>query len=62
MTKPLGIFGALCFTAYAASGSPATELVTGYCLSCHNEKLKTAGLLLDHAHAEHVSNAPGIWE
>ena len=31
----------------AASSSPARELVTRYCITCHNEKLKTAGLALE---------------
>jgi hypothetical protein len=59
MTKLL-ILSALCFTAYAAS--PAGELVNRYCVSCHNEKLKTAGLLLDRTDADHVATAPETWE
>lgn len=62
MTKPLIIIGALFFAANAASGSPATELVTKYCVSCHNEKLKTAGLLLDRTDSEHVATAAETWE
>jgi len=53
---------ALAFTARVASASPAAELIAKYCLTCHNEKLKTAGLLLDRADAEHVSNAAETWE
>jgi len=62
MKTPALVIGAICFIAQAVSASPATELVTGYCLSCHNEKLKTAGLLLDRADAEHVANAAETWE
>jgi len=62
MMKPLLIIGALCLIADAASASPASELVGKYCVSCHNQKLKTADLLLDRADAEHVANAPETWE
>ena len=27
--------------------TPARELVTKYCVACHNQKLKTANLVLD---------------
>ena len=62
VTKPLLIFGAICFSVHAASDSPATELVNRYCVSCHNDKLKTAGLLLDRTDAEHPVNAAETWE
>jgi mono/diheme cytochrome c family protein len=42
--------------------SPAKALVSKYCVTCHNERLKTAGLLLDKADAERVSNSAEIWE
>src|SRR5437868_7132437 len=42
--------------------TPARELVNGYCLSCHNEKLKTAGLLLDRMDADHPANSAETWE
>jgi hypothetical protein len=62
MNRLLLTLGTLCFAAYAASASPATELVTRYCVSCHNEKLKTAGLALDRVDAEHPSNSAETWE
>jgi hypothetical protein len=58
----------MCLTLSAAAAfaqppaTPARELVTGYCVSCHNDKLKTAGLALDRTDAEQVSNSPEIWE
>ena len=56
----------LAFPAVAAfaqpPATPARELVIGYCVSCHNDRLKTAGLVLDPTDAEHVSNSPEIWE
>ena len=42
--------------------TPARELVTKYCVSCHNQKLKTANLMLDNADAVHVSNSAETWE
>src|SRR5215472_14853323 len=44
------------------SSSPARELVTTYCVSCHNAKAKTGGLALDSIDTEHVSNAAETWE
>ena len=46
----------------AASSTPARALVTQYCISCHNDKLKTAGLDLTRADAEHVFNSQQTWE
>jgi mono/diheme cytochrome c family protein len=43
-------------------GSPARELVAKYCVSCHNERLKTAGIVLDKADAEQLSNSAETWE
>ena len=38
------------------------EVVDKYCVSCHNGKLKTAGLMLDTMDVEHVGNAAEAWE
>src|SRR5436190_19856753 len=46
----------------AVAATPARQLVTTYCVTCHNEKLKTAGLLLDKADAEHAFNSAETWE
>src|SRR6185503_3578346 len=45
-----------------SSASPARELVGKYCVTCHNERLKTANLLLDTADADRVSNSSDTWE
>src|SRR5688572_7391540 len=42
--------------------SPARDLVTTYCVSCHNPKLKTGGLVIDPAQAERVGQSPETWE
>src|SRR5580704_5449255 len=42
--------------------SPAREIVNKYCVSCHNQKLKTAGLALDRVDPDHPFNSQEIWE
>ena len=50
--------------APAATLSPANEraLLDKYCVTCHNEKLKTAGLMLDKADVEHIGDGAEVWE
>ncbi len=48
--------------ATPAAATPARELVTRYCASCHNEKLRRGDLVLDKADAEHVFNSAATWE
>jgi mono/diheme cytochrome c family protein len=40
----------------------ARTVVTRYCVTCHNQKLKTAGLTLDAADIAHVSQDGALWE
>ena len=47
--------------AQPAAPSPRA-LVDQYCVTCHNERLKTGGLSLDQVDIEHPSMAPEIWE
>ncbi len=47
-------------TSDAATSSRA--LLTEYCVTCHNEKLKTAGLMLDKADVQHVGAGAELWE
>jgi mono/diheme cytochrome c family protein len=44
------------------SVTPAGELVNQYCVTCHNQKLKTANLMLDRADANNVANSAEAWE
>src|SRR5260370_26234508 len=46
----------------AAPATPARELVTKYCITCHNERPKSGNLLLDKADAEQVLNSAETWE
>ncbi len=59
----------LCFALLAGAAfgqnnapTPARSLVNKYCVSCHNQKLKTANLSLDRADSEHVANSAEAWE
>ena len=48
--------------ASSAAATPARALITTYCVSCHNERTKTANLMLDRADAEHPGNSAETWE
>ena len=45
-----------------ATASPHRALLNRYCVTCHNEKLRTADLLLDKANVETVSGEAAVWE
>ncbi len=38
------------------------NLLNQYCVTCHNETLKTANLMLDQANVDDVSQNPQLWE
>jgi mono/diheme cytochrome c family protein len=48
----------------APSTTPATAqaLVDQYCVTCHNQRLRTAGLALDTLDPVHPSTNPEVWE
>lgn len=46
----------------AAPATPAAELVNKYCVSCHNQRLKSGNLTLDTADATRVANSAEAWE
>jgi len=45
-----------------ATPNPARELVNKYCVSCHNDKLKTAGLALNRVDADNPYSSQETWE
>src|SRR5262245_24105132 len=46
-----------------ASADPGhREVITRYCVSCHNEQLKRGGLSLDPALRRDVAQDPAVWE
>ena len=52
---------ALSFSANAQQSATQTT-VQRYCAGCHNEKLKTAGVILENAAPESAGADPVIWE
>src|SRR5277367_281168 len=55
-------FAICAVAASAATPNPAREMVNKYCVSCHNEKLKTAGLALDRANTDNPYSSEETWE
>jgi mono/diheme cytochrome c family protein len=65
------LIGTLCLAIYAVAAfgfqaaaptSPAAELTKKYCVSCHNQKLKTGNFTLDNVDAVRVANSAESWE
>src|SRR5215470_16527014 len=52
---------ALAFLLLAQAPAPRTVL-DRYCVTCHNQKTKTAGLMLDLMDVRRVAEAAPIWE
>src|ERR1051326_4980055 len=44
------------------SNSPQHAVLNQYCIVCHNEKLKTAGLMLDKLDVANVGGNADVWE
>ncbi len=61
------VVGYLPATAQAQSrpaplSAPHSAVLNRYCATCHNEKLKTAGLMLDKMDLENVPAGAEVWE
>src|SRR5712692_11804611 len=59
--------GIVCLFAAAVAngqtaGSPQRAVLDQYCVGCHNQKLKTAGLMLDMMDPAHAGDAAEVWE
>ena len=46
----------------AGDAGPHGALIDRYCVGCHNERLRTADLMLDRADLTAVGGAPELWE
>src|SRR5262250_2681732 len=46
----------------ASAAAPYRALLDQYCVTCHNERAKTAGLMLDKMDVEHVADNAETWE
>ena len=49
-------------TAVSAASPDPRALLDQYCVTCHNERLQTAGLLLDKSDVGHVGAGVDTWE
>ncbi len=47
---------------WAAPASPQHALINQYCVTCHNERAKTAGLMLDKLDIDHAGEHADAWE
>ncbi len=56
------LFVATAWNAQAQTPRPAAALFTQYCLTCHNERLKTAGLTIDVAALNDIPKNAELWE
>jgi cytochrome c5 len=45
-----------------ASAASARALLDKYCVTCHNQRLKTANLTFDAMDLSHVANDGAVWE
>jgi hypothetical protein len=48
--------------AQASQPSQLGDIVNKYCVTCHNERLKTGGLILDKAGIDGAGSNPELWE
>ena len=46
----------------ASTAASERALLDQYCVTCHNQRLKTAGLTIDKLDLEHVQDHAEIWE
>jgi cytochrome c551/c552 len=68
----LRLMGAVCLLGAAAANgqtkgappqlSPQRAILDQYCVGCHNQKLKTAGLMLDKMDLAQVGDHAEVWE
>ena len=49
-------------TSAAPTAADERAVLNQYCVTCHNQRLKTAGLMLDMVDIEHLGQAPDTWE
>ena len=62
MKRFLPVFGAMLIAAGGYAETPEEALLHQYCTGCHNEKLKTGGLVLEKLDPAHPEGSPEIWE
>jgi len=58
----LSSIGIIALLPIAGSAQAARALLDQYCVTCHNQKLKTGNLMLDKLDPAHVAADPEAWE
>jgi mono/diheme cytochrome c family protein len=58
----LSIAGLVSVQAQTSNTDHYRNMLTKYCVACHNETLKTANLMLDRANVNNISEDPALWE
>ena len=56
------VLAGFAYNASALSSAPHHALVNEYCLSCHNDRAKTAGLELDSINTQELGENREVWE
>jgi cytochrome c551/c552 len=49
-------------TTVPSTASPQRAFLNQYCVTCHNERLRTAGLTLDRMAVDDVAPGAKVWE
>ena len=58
----LSAFGQAQVSSSVTGSSPHRALVNRYCVTCHNERLKTANLMLDKMDLDNLAAGAEVWE
>jgi mono/diheme cytochrome c family protein len=58
----LAFYGASALAYQPAPATSTADVVNKYCVGCHNQRLKTANLILDTADAKNPENSAEAWE
>jgi|RhiMetdeSRZDD1v2_1073273.scaffolds.fasta_scaffold66185_2 uncharacterized protein DUF1592/uncharacterized protein DUF1588/uncharacterized protein DUF1587/uncharacterized protein DUF1585/uncharacterized protein DUF1595/cytochrome c len=62
MIARLCVFVSLCLCVSVYATAQDRSFLNQYCVTCHNERAKTAGLMLDKLDVERVGDSADIWE
>src|SRR5687767_8445923 len=54
--------GSAASSASQSTGAAGRSVLDRYCVSCHNERVKTADLMLDRADIAQPGTNPEVWE
>jgi hypothetical protein len=60
--KEIAIFWGIAAGCLHAGDADPRALLDQYCATCHNQRLKTGGLMLDQADVSAVASNPELWE